>query len=174
MRGEVDLVIETETNGKPEAIPVDYKHSTKVGDHFELQLTAYAVMVEDAWGLPVRRGFFYLIPLRRAKEIREQLLDIVDFLETYRRMPIDLLMRKMALPEDKVRKIIQDIQEFQLVEGYLTGDGSEFIISLRKEDIKVVTGCPYCKATGLYLNILRGGSEKCPYCSGVIYFSEGG
>jgi CRISPR-associated exonuclease Cas4 len=70
MRGEVDLVIETEERGFHEAIPVDYKLSRKVGRHFQLQLTAYAVMLEDAWGLPVKRGFLYLIPLRRAKEVR--------------------------------------------------------------------------------------------------------
>lgn len=66
MRGEVDMVIETEA----ELIPVDYKLSTKIGEHFRLQLTAYAVMLEDAWGVPVKRGFFYLIPLRRAQEMR--------------------------------------------------------------------------------------------------------
>jgi CRISPR-associated exonuclease Cas4 len=70
MRGEVDLVIETEANGEREAVPVDYKLSRRMGKHFELQLTAYAVMVEDGWGLPVRRGFLYLIPLRRAEEVR--------------------------------------------------------------------------------------------------------
>jgi CRISPR-associated exonuclease Cas4 len=70
MRGQVDLVIETEAAGQRQAIPVDYKLSRKVGEHFELQLTAYAVMVEDAWGLPVKRGFLYLIPLRQAREVR--------------------------------------------------------------------------------------------------------
>jgi CRISPR-associated exonuclease Cas4 len=69
MRGEVDLVIETGAGGEREAIPVDYKLSTKVADHFRLQLTAYAVMLEDEWGMRVRRGFLYLIPLRRAKEV---------------------------------------------------------------------------------------------------------
>jgi CRISPR-associated exonuclease Cas4 len=70
MRGEVDLVIETESKGQREAIPVDYKLAKKVGKHFQLQLTAYATMLEDAWGLPVRRGFVYLIPQRRAQEVR--------------------------------------------------------------------------------------------------------
>jgi CRISPR-associated exonuclease Cas4 len=66
MRGEVDLVIETDT----ELIPVDYKSSTRIGGHFRLQMTAYAVMLEDAWGISVRRGFFYLIPLRKTEEVR--------------------------------------------------------------------------------------------------------
>jgi CRISPR-associated exonuclease Cas4 len=70
MRGEIELVIETETKGRREVIPVDYKLSQKAGKHFELQLTAYAVMLEDAWGVPVKRGFLYLIPVRRAQEVR--------------------------------------------------------------------------------------------------------
>ena len=70
MRGEVDLVIEAEADGRREAIPVDYKLSKKVGHHFRLQLTAYAVMLEEAWSMPVKRGFLYLIPLRRAEQIR--------------------------------------------------------------------------------------------------------
>jgi CRISPR-associated exonuclease Cas4 len=70
MRGEVDLVVETEVRGQPQAIPVDYKLSKKVGEHFRLQLAAYAVMLEDAWGVPAKRGFLYLIPLRRAQEVR--------------------------------------------------------------------------------------------------------
>jgi CRISPR-associated exonuclease Cas4 len=71
MRGEVDLVIETEADDGPrETIPVDYKLSKKAGAHFHLQLTAYAVMLEDAWGVPVKRGFLYLLPLRRAEEVR--------------------------------------------------------------------------------------------------------
>jgi CRISPR-associated exonuclease Cas4 len=69
MRGEVDMVIETKSAGKQELIPVDYKLAAKAGEHFRLQLTAYAVMLEDGWGLPVKRGFFYFIPLRRAQQV---------------------------------------------------------------------------------------------------------
>lgn len=70
MSGEVDLVIETEGGSGPEAIPVDYKLSKKAGPHFHLQLAAYALMLEDAWGLPVRAGFLYLIPLRKAQKVQ--------------------------------------------------------------------------------------------------------
>jgi CRISPR-associated exonuclease Cas4 len=70
MRGEVDMVIETESSGRREVIPVDYKLSEKNAEHFQLQLAAYALMLEDAWGVPVRRGFLYFLPLRRAEEVR--------------------------------------------------------------------------------------------------------
>jgi CRISPR-associated exonuclease Cas4 len=98
MRGEVDLVIETEIDGCREAIAVDYKLSRKGGKHFELQLTAYAVMVEDAWGVPVRQCFLYLIPLRQAKEVhitprRRTALD-----EALAVMNAMLLTEQMPLP----------------------------------------------------------------------------
>jgi CRISPR-associated exonuclease Cas4 len=53
-----------------EAIVVDYKLSAgKAGMHFRLQLAAYAELLEEAWGLPVRRAFLYHIPDRRAEEV---------------------------------------------------------------------------------------------------------
>lgn len=72
LRGQVDLVIQTDDNlrGEPELIPVDYKLSSgPLGSHFKLQLLAYGLMLEEMRGLPVRRGFLYAIPKRRATEI---------------------------------------------------------------------------------------------------------
>jgi CRISPR-associated exonuclease Cas4 len=71
LRGEVDLVIEIEGKGggRGEAIPVDYKLSNRVAEHFALQVTAYGVMLEEAWGVEVKRGFLYLMPLRRAEKV---------------------------------------------------------------------------------------------------------
>lgn len=68
LSGELDMLIETET----EYIPVDYKDSDKVGDHFKLQLMAYGRLLEETKGPPaktIRRGFLYLIPLRKATEV---------------------------------------------------------------------------------------------------------
>jgi CRISPR-associated exonuclease Cas4 len=70
--GRVDLAIATPSREAPdsEAIVVEYKLSEKkAGSHFILQLAAYALLVEEAWGLPVHRGFLYSIPLRRAEPI---------------------------------------------------------------------------------------------------------
>ena len=67
LRGRVDMVIETSL----EVIPVDFKNSEgKVGLNHKYQLTAYALLVEEAWGRPVRRGFIYLVPQKRAQEVR--------------------------------------------------------------------------------------------------------
>ena len=64
----IDLAIRRDT--VPDAIVVDYKLSREpAGSHFRLQLAAYALMLEEAWGLPVHRGFLYHIPQRQAEEI---------------------------------------------------------------------------------------------------------
>ncbi|MBO0795092.1 MAG: CRISPR-associated protein Cas4 [Ktedonobacteraceae bacterium] len=37
--------------------------------HFKLQLAAYALLLEEALQIPVRRAFLYSIPLRKAEEV---------------------------------------------------------------------------------------------------------
>jgi CRISPR-associated exonuclease Cas4 len=72
MVGRLDLAIRREGPdiADPEAIVVDYKLTREPArDHYRLQLAAYALLIEEAWGLPVRRGFLYHIPLRHAEEI---------------------------------------------------------------------------------------------------------
>ena len=69
LRGVADMVIDTAETVAREVIPVDFKDSDKAGPHFALQLAAYAMLLEEAWGCEVRRGFLYLIPLRRAEEV---------------------------------------------------------------------------------------------------------
>ena len=72
LRGRLDLAIAVPERQAPraEAIVVEYKDSEKpAGPHFKLQLAAYALLLEEAWGLPVRRGFIYAIPLRKAEII---------------------------------------------------------------------------------------------------------
>lgn len=65
--GQVDLVIETEEGGARSLIPVDFKLSRrKPGRNFKLQLACYALLLEEAWNLPVARGVLYLIPRKQA------------------------------------------------------------------------------------------------------------
>ena len=68
LRGRMDLAIRVEA--APEAIPVEYKHSTKAGTHVKRQLAAYGLLLQEAWGVDVQRGFVYLIPLRKAQEVK--------------------------------------------------------------------------------------------------------
>ncbi len=64
--GEIDMVIET----ADEVIPVDYKLSKKEGKHFRLQVMVYGLLLESQQTKPVKRGFLYLIPQRKAVEVR--------------------------------------------------------------------------------------------------------
>ncbi|NWG18446.1 MAG: CRISPR-associated protein Cas4 [Chloroflexi bacterium] len=65
LSGQIDEVIET----PHELIPVDYKLAQREGEHFKLQLTAYALLLEETYSRPVKRGFLYLIPKRKAVEV---------------------------------------------------------------------------------------------------------
>lgn len=66
LTGRVDAVIRT----TDEQIPVDYKNSDRPpGPHFRLQVAAYGMMLEEVDNRPVRRGFLYSIPLRKASEV---------------------------------------------------------------------------------------------------------
>ncbi len=72
LTGSLDLAIATPTRNVPnaEAIVVEYKYSEqKAGVHFRLQLAAYALLLEEAWNLPVRRGYIYSLPLKRAETV---------------------------------------------------------------------------------------------------------
>jgi CRISPR-associated exonuclease Cas4 len=69
LSGEVDMVIDT----GHEVIPVDYKNARRERPHYRLQLMAYGRLLQlssPKEPAVVKRGFLYLIPLRRAIEVR--------------------------------------------------------------------------------------------------------
>jgi len=66
LNGLLDMVIVRQG----EAIPVEFKNSTgRLGMNHRYQLVAYALLVEERYGRPVRRGFVYFIPLKRVQEV---------------------------------------------------------------------------------------------------------
>jgi CRISPR-associated exonuclease Cas4 len=72
LTGCLDLAIATPTRADPRAsaIVVEYKLSEQqAGPHFKLQLAAYALLLEEAWHIPVTQSFLYSIPLRRAESV---------------------------------------------------------------------------------------------------------
>lgn len=86
LSGEIDMVIDT----GEELIPVDYKNAQRERPHYRLQLMAYGRLLElaDAKEPPlVKRGFLYLIPQRRAVEIkftpqlRRKLADVLQWMQ---------------------------------------------------------------------------------------------
>lgn len=64
------LIDEVVTASDGEIFPVDYKVSKKVSPNHRIQVAAYGLMLEEAYRKPVNRGFIYLIPQRKAVEIR--------------------------------------------------------------------------------------------------------
>jgi CRISPR-associated exonuclease Cas4 len=72
LTGRIDLAIATPSRTAPnaEGIVVEYKMTEqKAGAHFKLQLAAYALLLEEAWGLPVKRAFMYSISMRKAEPV---------------------------------------------------------------------------------------------------------
>ena len=72
LRGRLDLAVAVPGRTTPgaEAVVVEYKDSERAaGAHFKLQMAAYALLLEEAWGLPVRRGVFYAIPTRQVEPV---------------------------------------------------------------------------------------------------------
>ncbi len=91
LRGKADLVVWIDPQdcsaGNPppgEFVVVDYKLSSVAGEHFKLQLTAYALMIEETSGLTAKCGYLYFIPKRRSEKVqftprlREKLLMTLD------------------------------------------------------------------------------------------------
>lgn len=69
LSGRLDLLIRVDSP-TPELIPVEYKNSRKGGTHVKRQLAAYARLLQETEPLAVRRAMLYLIPLRKAQEVR--------------------------------------------------------------------------------------------------------
>lgn len=64
--GQIDMVIDTDQSGGRTLIPIDFKLSRHTGGrHFRIQLTAYALLLEEAWQAPVAQGMLYFIPTKR-------------------------------------------------------------------------------------------------------------
>lgn len=66
LSGRLDLAIRRAR----EVVAVEFKNSqARLGLHHKYQVTAYAVLAEERFGLPARRAFVYFIPLKRAQEV---------------------------------------------------------------------------------------------------------
>jgi len=102
LSGIIDEVVLT----PDEAIVIDYKMTTWAGENHLVQLGAYSLMVEEAFNLPVRRGFIYLLNLRRFElvPIDEALRNSV--METLKAIQRIRLYEYMPPPVDQPNKCI--------------------------------------------------------------------
>lgn len=101
LRGEVDMIVTTPAG---EVIPVDYKLSEIDGPHFKIQVAAYALLLEELRQCEVKRGFLYLIPLRRADEVSIDRRLRTKTEATLKAMLEMLTLEKMPPPADSLRK----------------------------------------------------------------------
>ncbi|HWE60345.1 MAG TPA: CRISPR-associated protein Cas4 [Chloroflexota bacterium] len=72
LRGRADMVIAAPRKDAPDAglVVVEYKLSErKALRNWKLQLAAYALLLEEQWRLPVRRGYIYYIGRRCSEEV---------------------------------------------------------------------------------------------------------
>lgn len=66
LSGQIDEVVES-----PDGIfPVDYKLAKHAGFHFKIQLTAYALLLEEQTNTSIKVGYLYLIRPRTMVEVR--------------------------------------------------------------------------------------------------------
>ena len=72
LRGRIDLAIAVpnRTAAGAEGVVVEYKDSERADQpQFKRQLATYALLLEEAWSIPVRKGFLYSIPQRLATAV---------------------------------------------------------------------------------------------------------
>ena len=70
LRGKADLIVWINDPSPDTFVVVDYKLSEVAGEHFKLQLMAYALMIEEMSGLPAKCGYLYFIPKRRSEKVQ--------------------------------------------------------------------------------------------------------
>ncbi len=74
-----------------EVIPVDYKMSAWLGDNHILQITAYALLAEETFHLPAKRGYVYLLKGKRyamveiTAALRDEVLAAIAEIDRIRR-----------------------------------------------------------------------------------------
>lgn len=88
LRAKLDMLVVT----ADEVIPIEHKLSEgPLAATHRIQLMAYGMLAQAAFGLPARRGFVYWIPARKASEVHftpalaEEAVTLVHAVRTIRR-----------------------------------------------------------------------------------------
>lgn len=112
LSGQIDEVVETSS----ELIPVDYKLARKAAYHFKVQLAAYALLLEENYPLPAKRGFLYMLFTRQTVEVpittalrREvcQALEVMRVIVESEHMPAATAWRQRC-PDCEFRRFCND------------------------------------------------------------------
>lgn len=99
LTGIVDEVVIT----KDRAIVVDYKMAEWGGENHQLQLAAYALLVEESFNIPVDQGYIYLLKTRKFEPVpivasfRNSVLEMVhaiQYIQQHEYMPPPVEQRR--------------------------------------------------------------------------------
>lgn len=105
LSGRVDEVIQTAS----EIIPVDYKLSRKASQHFKLQVTAYAMLIEEIYNTPVAYGILYLIQARRHETVEITPANRRKIVRTLQHMR-DIADSQRCPPPTKARNLCRECE----------------------------------------------------------------
>lgn len=116
LSGIVDLVIVQ--RDPPQVWPVDYKMSRQAtARHHKVQLAAYALLLEENWGMPAPEGYIYSLVQRKAeaislgpalrKEVETQIQAMREMLRTERMPPAPASRRRCI--ECEFRRFCNDV-----------------------------------------------------------------
>lgn len=114
LTGSVDEVVQTSSG---ECFPIDYKLAKKVSPNHRVQLAAYAILLEENREQTIKRGFIYLIPIRKMVEVlideplRNSLLEQLQTMRTMireERMPPPTSRPQMCM-ECEFRRFCNDV-----------------------------------------------------------------
>lgn len=100
LSGLIDEVVLT----PDEAMVVDYKLAGWTGENHLIQLGAYSLMVEEAFNLPVHRGFIYLMKPRRFESVPIDEVLRNSVMETLKNIDRIRLYEYMPPPADQPNK----------------------------------------------------------------------
>lgn len=107
--GKLDLVIEYRKKGIPHYLPVEFKHTEKgVFTNAKYQLTAYAMLLEEHFQVPVPEGIVYQIPTKTYNIVK-----ITDAMRKYVKDSLSAIRRMMleeTFPEPKSRSRCSDCE----------------------------------------------------------------
>ena len=113
LSGQADEVIHTSST----RIPVEYKFSRKASQHFKLQVTAYAMLLEELYDVTVSYGILYLMQAKRHESVKitrgnrrkiQQALEDMHHIARSQCYPPPTKARHLC-PECKFRRFCNDL-----------------------------------------------------------------
>jgi len=105
LSGQVDEILQTSSG----YIPVDYKLSRKASQHFKLQVTAYAMLIEELYQQSVDYGILYLIQAKRHEIVEITSANRRKIIRTLQQMH-DIADSQCFPPATKMRNLCRECE----------------------------------------------------------------